>query len=76
MRKRRWLPEYKCETFGMYILEKIHWCKEPYEKKCEGCPHNKGYKKDEDIKIDQQRKIDHKKMLRERRKSRKIEGLN
>lgn len=72
MRKRRWLPEYRCEKMGMYIIEKIRWCTEPYpERKCEGCPHNKGYKKDEDRILDQQRAIEHKQELRRRRKERK-----
>ena len=33
MRKRRWLPEYRCEKMGMYIIEKIRWCTEPYPEK-------------------------------------------
>ena len=71
-RKRRWRPEYKCELNGMYILEKIHWCKEPYEKNCEGCPHNKGYKSTEDHDQDKIRKREHKRQLRINRQQRDI----
>ena len=72
MRKRRWLPEYKCEKLGMYIIAKVKWCNEDYpEKNCEGCPYNKGFKKDEDRLVDQARKVEHKQMLRQRRKERK-----
>ena len=67
-RKRQWRPEYKCELHGMYILEKIHWCKEPYEKKCEGCLHNKGYKTPEDHEGDKQRRREYKRQLRKNKK--------
>jgi hypothetical protein len=52
----------------MYILEKIHWCKEPYEKKCEGCLHNKGYKTPEDHEGDKQRRREYKRQLRKNKK--------
>jgi hypothetical protein len=37
-RKKRWIQEYRCYKYGMNILKKIFFCKEPFEK-CEGCPY-------------------------------------
>jgi len=73
MRKRRWLPEYKCEKVGMYILAKPKWCSE--EGQCMNCQFNKGFKTDDDLALDEVRKIQHKKDLRIRRKQCKIESL-
>jgi hypothetical protein len=71
MRKRKWKPEYRCEKLGMYIIEKVKWCNENFEKNCEGCPHNKGFKTAEVRVIDSVRAEQHKIDLRTRRKSRK-----
>ena len=73
MKKRRWKPEYRCEKLSMYIIEKVKWCNEKYEKNCEGCPHNKGFKTPEVRAIDSVRAEQHKVDLRTRRKNRKLE---
>ena len=52
----------------MYIIEKVKWCNEKYEKNCEGCPHNKGFKTPEVRAIDSVRAEQHKLDLRTRRK--------
>jgi len=39
-RKRRWIKEYRCALFATNILERVVFCKQPYQdKKCRGCPH-------------------------------------
>jgi len=70
MRKRKWLPEYKCEKLGTYIIEKIRWCNESLND-CEECIYKKGYKTDEDYDNDKIKKTQHKKQLRRRRTLRK-----
>ena len=39
MRKRKWIKEYRCESFKCFILKKIHYCKESYDDKCRQCPY-------------------------------------
>jgi len=38
-RKRKWVKEYRCGLFGMHILNRVSFCKEPgrEDKKCLKC---------------------------------------
>lgn len=53
-RRRKWLPEYRCDKLGTNIIKKISYCGESYET-CDNCPYNKG-KQDEEPKSDHEKR--------------------
>jgi hypothetical protein len=52
-RKRRWIVAYRCEKYGMKILERCVFCDEPgkEDKKCLKCKYrgNEDGKKEESV---------------------------